>query len=140
MVMESVAQDILEEDSFIEDIVQKQKLQNSSPSVDTTVRGSSSDASVGLLKQSPAPESMPITARNDCLLPDNQPLPASLKSAGNSGEAALLEDLNVLYSMKMKKDCLAELHSKHEVQYKLLLAESEKQTKALQQCERKRDY
>jgi hypothetical protein len=41
-------------------------------------------------------------------------------------EAGGVEDLNAdaLYSRKMRKECLAELHSKHEVQYSELLAES----------------
>jgi hypothetical protein len=62
---------------------------------------------------------------------DDQALHGVLKTTGGSAtvpgaEAGGVEDLNAdaLYSRKMRKECLAELHSKHEVQYSELLAES----------------
>lgn len=65
-----------------------------------------------------------------------QALTSMLKITGGSAampevEASETRDLNadVLYSRKMRKEWLAKLHSKHEVQYNELLAELQKQTK-----------
>ena len=64
---------------------------------------------------------------------NNQALTRMLKITGGSiamprAEASEIGDLNadVLYSRKMRKEWLAKLHSKHEVQYNELLAESQK--------------